>query len=467
MREVSPLLIFVLLAASMLPLRAATAFSSVIISEVAWMGTTTSTPNNEWIELSNPTSEPFDLNGWTLVAEDGTPSIALSGIIPAGGHFLLERTSDETVPGITADQIYTGALSNSGEHLILRDRGGTIIDSVDGSSGWPAGDNATKQTMERGADGNWLTSLNPGGTPKAPNSVWQTSESPSPSSSPPPTPSPSPTPTPTPSPLVTPVPPPQTPPPPTTFTGTLRLSEILPDPRGNDREGEFVEIENTGESEVSLDGWQIRSGTSLKLTGRLAPHGLRAFLASETNLPTLSNSGDTVELIDPIGVRRDGVTYKETAEGFALARTSSGTWEWTDTPTPGAPNVFTTASLRETPLPTDTPLLDAPSLLTTEISESHENDTTMNIAPPIPTKAPQGNGETVLSTSHDGDGRTLAAALRTQPQLSQKQEWSILLAAGGSLLLGVIVFMLRVYGKRRREQAFVFEEEVTNDERSM
>jgi len=68
----------------------------VVISEIAWMGTTTS-EHNEWIELYNNTDGPIDLTGWTLAAADGTPNILLSGPpIPAGGYFLLERTDDDS-----------------------------------------------------------------------------------------------------------------------------------------------------------------------------------------------------------------------------------------------------------------------------------------------------------------------------------------------------------------------------------
>ncbi len=117
----------------------------VVISEIAWMGTTYST-SDEWIELHNPTANAVTLSGWTLAAVDGTPTIPLSGSIPAGGYFLLERTDDTSVPGVTADLIYSGALENGGEVLQLTDGGSTIIDETDA---WHAGDNGSKATMER------------------------------------------------------------------------------------------------------------------------------------------------------------------------------------------------------------------------------------------------------------------------------------------------------------------------------
>jgi phosphatidylserine/phosphatidylglycerophosphate/cardiolipin synthase-like enzyme len=125
------------LSASLVP-AAAAASLTVVIKEVAWMGTTTSV-NHEWLSLYNNTDGAIDLTGWTLTAADGTPAIALSGVIPAQGHFLLERTSDSSVPGVPADLIYTGALGDNGEDLLLRDAGSNLIDRVNSSAGWFAG----------------------------------------------------------------------------------------------------------------------------------------------------------------------------------------------------------------------------------------------------------------------------------------------------------------------------------------
>jgi hypothetical protein len=121
---------------------------AVVVSEIAWMGTTVSYAD-EWIELYNNTGSPIDLTGWTLAAADGTPTISLSGSIPAGGYFLLERTDDTTVPGVAYDVKYTGDLGNGGEDLVLRDAGSGIVDRVDCSAGWYAGHNDAKVPMVR------------------------------------------------------------------------------------------------------------------------------------------------------------------------------------------------------------------------------------------------------------------------------------------------------------------------------
>ena len=130
-------------------------FAQVRINEVAWMGDSVSS-SHEWIELFS--NNDVSLEGWSLSALDGSPSIALSGSI-SGGYFLLERTSDESVVGVAADQIYTGALSNSGEILVLKDANGTEVDRVDGSDGWSiGGDNSTKETLQWNG-GSWSTAI--------------------------------------------------------------------------------------------------------------------------------------------------------------------------------------------------------------------------------------------------------------------------------------------------------------------
>ncbi|NQT23981.1 lamin tail domain-containing protein [candidate division KSB1 bacterium] len=166
---------------------------AVVINEITWMGTDASS-FDEWVELLNNTNTSIDLSGWSLSASDGAPSISLTGTISANGYFLLERTDDTSVNDIAADYIYTGALEDGDEMLQLKDDLSQVIDEVDCSSGWFAGDNDTKSTMERlnpkyngSASENWGTNdgstingsdanSNPlNGTPKAQNSVYDIS----------------------------------------------------------------------------------------------------------------------------------------------------------------------------------------------------------------------------------------------------------------------------------------------------
>jgi hypothetical protein len=136
---------------------------SIVINEVAWGGTAASS-SDEWIELYNAGNQEVDFDGWTLISTDGRPEIDLQGSISAQGFLLLERSNDDTVSNISADQIYTGALNNSGETLLLKDPHGNIIDSANLNGGpWPAGDAASRVSMERidpsaaDTDPNWTS----------------------------------------------------------------------------------------------------------------------------------------------------------------------------------------------------------------------------------------------------------------------------------------------------------------------
>lgn len=127
----------------------------VVINEIAWAGTSKNTSSDEWIELYNNTDREINFGDseWVLYSETGnTPSVNLSGIIPAKGFYLLERTNDSTISDISADQIYTGDLNNGGEILALTHASTTIDKTAMCGSGnykWcPAGDYRYR-SMER------------------------------------------------------------------------------------------------------------------------------------------------------------------------------------------------------------------------------------------------------------------------------------------------------------------------------
>jgi len=157
---------------------------SVVINEVCWGGASWDS-TAEWIELFNLTDEPIDLEGWILASSDGAPYVSLGGVIAARndadetGYYLLERDSDDAVPGVAADMIYRGALTDAGEVLTLIDADGRIVDTANampaddgGIAAWPAGraDRAASvyASMERvtfeiaDIPSNWTDS---GGTP--------------------------------------------------------------------------------------------------------------------------------------------------------------------------------------------------------------------------------------------------------------------------------------------------------------
>lgn len=145
--------------------------TSVIINEIAWMGTAQDA-KNEWIELKNTSSGIQALRGWHLVNQSEKIKIVFDGAVQISGKgfYLLGREKNIQV-GVGADTIYKGTLKNDGDSLRLFDADCHLMDEVVTDSVWLAGDNTTKKTMERSLTLAWHTSTIVGGTPKKENTV--------------------------------------------------------------------------------------------------------------------------------------------------------------------------------------------------------------------------------------------------------------------------------------------------------
>lgn len=145
----------------------------ILFSEIAWMGSGKSV-SDEWIELKNNSGGDVSLAGWQILSDDENLKIIFEekNNFSAGSLYLLERTDNNSTPNVSADKIYSGALSNDGVRLGIFNANCELADEIDASKTWPAGDNTAKKTMERSSvDLSWHTSVNAGGTPKAQNSA--------------------------------------------------------------------------------------------------------------------------------------------------------------------------------------------------------------------------------------------------------------------------------------------------------
>ena len=295
----------------------------VVISEVAWAGTAAST-SDEWMELWNPGAAPVDLSGWVLT-DNGDIRISLTGTIGAGAFHLLERTDDATVASIPADQIYTGALSNSGEALFLIAPAGNVIDSANGDGGpWPAGMAVAFGSMERtgaglDSDSSWCSNdgIHRGGSDAGGNPINGTPRQPFSGFCGEPSRTPTRTPTPTGSETVT-----ATLTPTPTHTSTpgepslqsVIISEAAWAGTAASSADEWIELRNPGPAAVDLSGWVLTDGNDIQiaLSGVIVEGGF--FLLERTDDGTvsdipadliytgaLSNSGEVLRLIDSSG----------------------------------------------------------------------------------------------------------------------------------------------------------------------
>lgn len=389
------------------------ASKTIVITEVAWMGTAASA-EDEWIELLNTTTAPVDLAGWQIrtfrsqYGDNIFAVIQLSGIIQPGEFFLLERVDDNTVKGIDADLIYPASvtfggtshstqLSNSGELLLLCSPNNisagdcrpshvslatTVGDLVNAetftnrtpsaSNPWPAGSTSTLGSMERknlisNEDTNWYThtgakpqcghDANWSGINEANNQIKGTPKCANWAFNVTATPRPTNTPTRTATPLAIPGP-------------VLVLNEFVARPGhdwNNDGQvntlDEFVEVINAGQVPVTLsqyklddyeediNGNEIKNGFSLP-SRTLQPGEIAVFYASDTGF-FLSDAGDTVRLVKASNYTIvDAITYPAVKSlDMSYCRYTDGYGSWLNRcfPTPGLPNSLTGGSFPPDP----------------------------------------------------------------------------------------------------------------------
>ncbi|HLB47050.1 MAG TPA: lamin tail domain-containing protein, partial [Anaerolineales bacterium] len=336
------------LTATATPTASPTAFPAraIAINEVMWMGTTADA-NDEWIELYNTTGSDIPLTNWTLSIDDGIlpedTVINLSGVIPAGGYFLLERTSIDTVIDEPAPpcvgQTYAGSLANDGRILNLRDPSFISIDTANGNGGpWPAGLESPRASMERintgpDTDGNWSANYghvmnghdadgNPiRGTPCQPNSNL--------------------VPTPT----------------PTAFArvSAVRLNEVLPNPGPSEwwleyglthTPEEYVELYNVGGEPVDISYWMIDdkiggSDPFIIWPGAIINPGDHWLLYVGGLNISFNDDGDSARLLYPDGSVVDEVSWNaQMKDDYSISRDVAGvgTWRFDWRPTPGMGN---------------------------------------------------------------------------------------------------------------------------------
>lgn len=317
----------------------------------------------EWVELKNISNEPIDLTGWKF--NDGSnhllnvpPKNGGQGgmiILPQGFAILADKAdlflqNHPNFSGIVIDTAMS--LNNTAATLRLIDNNGNIVEEVSYSKA--QGGNGNGFSLERINDNiaEFCESNIFGGTPGQENNfncnkVNEVKFSPTPS---PPnknyellTPSPSlivqnednqingenPILIPT----VTPI------------RVRLIINEFLPNPVGNDQEGEWIEIYNDSDIEVFLKGWRLEDGSGQKYYFKDEVIQPKDFLVLpyKTTKITLNNNGETLSLYSPNNELAFQIGYSGNAkEGFSYARAGANNWKWTSILTPGKANQFET-----------------------------------------------------------------------------------------------------------------------------
>ncbi len=113
--------------------------SDIVINEVYYDVDDThgKETTNEWVELYNKTGSPVDLSSWTITDNNSTKTIpASTSPVPSNGLVLITPDSStwnfwDIDPQVIKVFMPIGnGLSNTGDRLILKDTGGSLIDQL-------------------------------------------------------------------------------------------------------------------------------------------------------------------------------------------------------------------------------------------------------------------------------------------------------------------------------------------------
>jgi hypothetical protein len=318
--------------------------------------------SEEYVVLCNNTGGDIDVTGWRLEYSAGTSGTSwtkkadLSGTITAGGEHVLATAGYmmERLPTLT----FSSGLALSSGHLRITrpDQSGNIEEDRVGWGSALAPETAATEAPSAGQF--LLRKLSEDSTfQDTDNNALDFHEPEYIAGQEPPEAEPEPEPDAVPEPE--PEPTPETSAEPTVEETDsaakvvpIELSELLVDPvsPATDANDEFVELYNPSDEPADLDGYQLQAGANYSYKQSLdelsiPAHGYLTLYSLDSNL-TLSNAGSKVRLLAPTKTVISEITYEKAVAGAAYARFSSG-WQWTTTPTPDQPNVFTQASAQE------------------------------------------------------------------------------------------------------------------------
>ena len=281
-------------------------------------------PATEYVELHNTTDREIDLSGWTFVY-DKTSIKLPEAELPAGGYAVLYKEGREVSVGDEAVEVglkrFPANMVNAGKPLALKDPAGTVIHAYT----YPKAKAGV--SIERGEGDKWHLCSDPrGGTPGEENSDGTVDE-------------------------------PEKPDAPKTFTpGDVVINEVMADPRGLKKlpATEYVELHNTTDHEINLDGWAfVYDKTSIKLPEAELPAGGYAVLykegrevsvgdeAVEVGLKrfpaNMVNAGKSLALKDPSGTVIHSYSYPKAKAGVSIERGEGDKWHLCSDPRGGTP----------------------------------------------------------------------------------------------------------------------------------
>lgn len=290
--------------------------NKILITEIMYNPPGTDT-KHEWLEIFNASSENIDLNGWKFFEASTN-----HGLVLYQGSYILDSDTYAIIADDAAtfhsdhpdykntiiDSVFS--LSNSGETIAIKNNLGEVISDLSYSSDWGSDIEGTSlekiDILESNVKENWQESYILGGTPGYENFTLDDKE--------------------------------------TEYSDQIRINELLPNPSGDDKSNEFIELYNFNTEQIDLENWQLKDKSGETYTFPKKIIGIKEYLAiySVDTKISLNNSGEEdVSLINPNGEVIAYINYTGTnQENYSYSFKDDDVWQWTSQPTPGAENKF-------------------------------------------------------------------------------------------------------------------------------
>lgn len=119
----------------------------------------------------------------------------------------------------------------------------------------------------------------------------------------------------------------------------IKLSELMPNPAGDDADGEWIELYNGGDKEIDLAALSLSDASgkiyAIPKNTIISAKSYKVFYRKQTGI-VLNNDQDAIDLKDSSGKKIDNVSYIDGGDGKSYSRTNSG-WQWSS-PTPEKAN---------------------------------------------------------------------------------------------------------------------------------
>ena len=122
----------------------------------------------------------------------------------------------------------------------------------------------------------------------------------------------------------------------------LTLSELMINPKGDDRTNEWIELQNTLSTPLNTEGWILKNATR-KYTlpsYEILPQSFLSISIQDSKI-SLKNEFGEIQLLNPNQELQDRVRYSKTFEEASFAKNEAKKWQWTSMPTKEFKNIIT------------------------------------------------------------------------------------------------------------------------------